>query len=129
MSHQDYPTSLDAYTWAGREDGLDYLYDFLDHDLDSCLKDEQALLPPGLGDLLASDSLDDYVWLWLKHPGERGFKAYIASGSDDFLEIEVDRAFAARIQEWGIDNPPHVTWLREDGYEAPQNPYLGPAEN
>lgn len=119
----DFPPAPDAYAWAGGEKGLEFLYAFLEQDLEACLEDERALLPQGLEDLLASDSLEDYVWLWLKHPGPRGFKAFIATGAD-FRDIEVDRAYATRVQEWAIDNPPHVTWLREDGYEAPANPFV-----
>ncbi|WP_293773113.1 hypothetical protein [uncultured Corynebacterium sp.] len=108
---------MDAYQYAGEPDAMEYLYDFFDEDLPAVVRANRELIPEGLEDLLAEDSLEDYVWLWLKDRGRNGFLQYIIDGG--FSEDDVREAHAFRIKEWAIDNPPHVTWFREDGSAVP----------
>lgn len=112
-----------AYRWAVRDDSMDFLYDFLDNDLESKLEEEREYIPEGMEDLLAANSLEDYVWLWLEDTGARGFLAYIHSGRDHegkrFSDLEAGEAHGLCLHEWSIDNAPHVSWLIEDGFELP----------
>ena len=57
---------MDPFDYAQLEDALDYLYDFLDQDLADRVRAEREFVPAGLEGLLADDSLDDYVWLWIR---------------------------------------------------------------
>ena len=96
---------------------MDYLYDFLDQDLVDRVRTEREYVPDGLEGLLADDSLDDYVWLWIKDPGPNGFRQYLRDGG--YSEAEVSQAFLWARTEWGMNTPPHVEWLKADGYEPP----------
>ena len=33
---------------------------------------------------------------------------------------EVRQTFAWARSEWGMNTPPHIAWLKEDGYEPPR---------
>ena len=72
---------MDPFDYAQLEDALDYLYDFLDQDLADRVRAEREYVPAGLEGLLADDSLDDYVWLWIKDPGPNGFRQYLRDGA------------------------------------------------
>lgn len=108
---------MDAYGYAELPEAMDYLYDFLDEDLEDRLRAERELIPEGLEDLLGSTSLTDYVWLWLKDTGGNSFWQYLLDGGYD--EDEAREALGARLKEWAMDSAPHVGWLREDGVEEP----------
>ena len=104
--------------YAELEDAMDYLYDFLDEDLADRVRAEREFVPAGLESLLADDSLDDYVWLWIKDSGPNGFRQYLRDGG--YSEAEVRQTFAWARSEWGMNTPPHIAWLKEDGYEPPR---------
>ena len=109
---------MDAYEYAQLEDSLDYLYDFFDTDLEERVRAGRELLPEGMEDILGDHTLEDYVWLWIKEPGPHGFRRYLRDGGYD--EAEVEEAFLLARAEWGMNTPPHVEWLKEDGVEAPE---------
>ncbi len=109
---------MDAYEYAQLEDGLDYLYDFFDADLEERVRAGRELLPEGMEDILGDHTLEDYVWLWIKEPGPNGFRQYLRDGG--YGEAEVKEAFLLARTEWGMNTPPHVEWLKEDGFEAPE---------
>lgn len=106
---------MDALTYAGLEDSLDYLYAFLDSDLLARIKDELRYIPAGMEDFLLDDSLEDFVWLWFKDSGANGFRQYLADGGFDTAEVE--QAYVFCRAEWGMNTPPQVEWLREDGFD------------
>ena len=54
---------MDAYEYAQLEDGLDYLYDFFDEDLEERVRAGRELLPEGMEDILGDHTLEDLVWL------------------------------------------------------------------
>lgn len=108
---------MDPFDYAQLEDALDYLYDFLDQDLADRVRTEREYVPDGLEGLLADDSLDDYVWLWIKDPGPNGFRQYLRDGG--YSEAEVTQAFLWARTEWAMNTLPHVAWLKADGYEPP----------
>ena len=72
---------------------------------------EREYVPDGMEGLLADDSLDDYVWLWIKDSGPNGFRQYLRDGG--YPEAEVAQAFLWARTEWGMDTPPHVAWLKK----------------
>ena len=109
---------MNAFDYAQLEDALDYLYDFLDQDLADRVRTEREYVPEGMEGLLADDSLDDYVWLWIKEPGPNGFRQFLRDGG--YGEDEVKEAFLLARTEWGMNTPPHVEWLKEDGFAAPE---------
>ena len=109
---------MDPQHYAELEDAMDYLYDFLDADLADRVRAEREFVPAGLESLLADDSLDDYVWLWIKDSGPNGFRQYLRDGG--YSEAEVRQPFAWARSEWGMNTPPHIAWLKEDGYEPPR---------
>ena len=104
---------MDAYTYAELPEAMDYLYDFLEEDLEDRLRAEREFIPEGMEDLLGSSSLTDFVWLWLKDVGPNSFWQYLVDG--EFDEGETRQAHRERLKEWAIDSAPHVQWLREDG--------------
>ena len=108
---------MDPQHYAELEDAMDYLYDFLDEDLADRVRAEREFVPAGLESLLADDSLDDYVWLWIKDSGPNGFRQYLRDGG--YSEEEVAHAFLLARTEWGMNTPPHVEWLKEDGVTPP----------
>ena len=74
---------MDAYEYAQLEDGLDYLYDFFEEDLEERVRAGRELLPAGMEDILGDHTLEDYVWLWIKEPGPNGFRQYLRDGGYD----------------------------------------------
>lgn len=117
---------MDAYAYAGLDDAMDYLYDFLDQDLEERLRADREFIPAGLEDLLAEDSVADHVWLWLKDAGPNGFLQYLRDGG--FAEEECARALRVRLREWAYDSPPHLAWMAEDAAAAADSA-AEPAEN
>jgi len=109
---------MDPQHYAELEDAMDYLYDFLDEDLADRVRAEREFVPAGLESLLADDSLDDYVWLWIEDSGPNGFRQYLRDGG--YSEAEVRQTFVWARSEWGMNTPPHIAWLKEDGYEPPR---------
>lgn len=103
---------MDAYAYAGLDDAMDYLYDFLEQDLEDRLRADREFIPAGLEDLLAEDSVADHVWLWLKDSGPNSFLQYLRDGG--FAEEECARALRVRLREWAYDSPPHLAWMAED---------------
>lgn len=97
---------MNAFDYAQLEDALDYLYDFLDQDLADRVRTEREYVPEGMEGLLADDSLDDYVWLWIKDSGPNGFRQYLRDGG--YPEAEVAQAFLWARTEWGMNTPPHI---------------------
>ena len=95
---------MNAFDYAQLEDALDYLYDFLDQDLADRVRAEREFVPAGLEGLLADDSLDDYVWLWIKDSGPNGFRQYLRDGG--YPEAEVAQAFLWARAGWGMNTPP-----------------------
>ena len=71
---------------------------------------EREYVPEGMEGLLADDSLDDYVWLWIKDSGPNGFRQYLRDGG--YPEAEVAQAFLWARTEWGMNTPPHIAWLK-----------------
>lgn len=108
---------MEAFEYAHLEDGLNYLYDFFEEDLEERVRAGRELLPAGMEDILGDSTLDDYVWLWINEPGPNGFRQYLRDGG--YTEAEVGEAFLFARTEWGMNTPPHVEWLKEDGFEAP----------
>ena len=80
---------MDPFDYAQLEDALDYLYDFLDQDLADRVRAEREYVPAGL------------------------------EGDGGYSEAEVSQAFLWARTEWGMNTPPHVAWLKADGYEPP----------
>lgn len=113
---------MEAFEYAGLEDGMDYLYDFFEQDLPARVAEESEFVPAGLEDVLGDNTLLDYVWLWIKDPGPRGFRSYVAAGG--YLPAEVDEALVWRRNEWGFDTPPHIYWLARDGVTDADAPAL-----
>ena len=111
---------MDACEYAQLEDGLDYLYAFFDEDLEERVRAGRELLPEGMEVILGDHTVEDFVWLWIKEPGPRGFRQYLRDGGYD--GAEVSEAFLFARTEWGMNTPPHVEWLREDGVEVPEFP-------
>ncbi|APT93574.1 hypothetical protein CPHO_00925 [Corynebacterium phocae] len=111
---------MEAYNYAALDDSMDYLYAFFEQDLARCVAENRELIPEGLEYLLAEDSLEDYVWIWLKARGPNSFYQYVMDGG--YPEVESRQAYDYRVKEWAIDNPPHVTWFREDGSALPDLP-------
>ena len=108
---------MNAFEYAQLEDSMDYLYDFFDHDLESRVRTEREYLPESLQELLGDHTVLDYIWLWIKEPGPNGFKQYLRDG--EYSEAEVEEAFLWTRNEWGHNTPPHIEWLKADGYEPP----------
>ena len=109
---------MDAFEYAQLEDGLDYLYAFFEEDLEERVRAGRELPPEGMEDILGDHTLEDFVWLWIKEPGPNGFRHYLRDGGYD--ESEISEAFLLARTEWGMNPPPHVEWLREDGVEVPE---------
>lgn len=109
---------MEAFEYAGLDNALDYLYEFFDKDLAQRVAENKEFVPAGLEDVLGDNDLYDYVWLWIKEPGPNGFRQYIRDGG--YPEDEVKEAFLLRRDEWGRNTPPHVEWLEEDGFQAPE---------
>ncbi|WP_296133001.1 hypothetical protein ACKFRM_02190 [Corynebacterium sp. YSMAA1_1_D6] len=108
---------MDAFDYAQQTEGLDYLYDFFEEDLESRVREGREFLPAGMEDILGDHTLEDYVWLWIKEPGTNGFRQYLRDGG--YSEEEVAHAFLLARTEWGMNTPPQVEWLKEDGVEPP----------
>src|SRR5699024_6384242 len=81
------------YEYAEDDSSMDYLYDFSDQDLKHRLDEERQFIPEGLDDLIGDNSLLDYIWLWIKDAGPRGFRRYLLDGG--YEESEVMAAFLA----------------------------------
>jgi hypothetical protein len=103
------------YEYAELDNSMDYLYEFFDKDLKDRLDIERQYIPEGLEDLIGDNSLLDYVWLWIKDTGPRGFRQYLFDGG--YVEPEVTEAFLAKRQEWGMNTPPHLEWLAQDEFD------------
>ena len=104
------------YEYAEDDASMDYLYGFFDKDLKGRLETERQFIPEGLEDLIGDNSLLDYIWLWIKDAGPRGFRQYLFDGG--YAESEVIEAFLAKRQEWGMNTPPHLEWLAQDGFDV-----------
>ncbi|MDO5033099.1 hypothetical protein [Corynebacterium sp.] len=113
MDFVDHP----AYDYAHGEDALDYLYDFFEEDLEQRVRAGWESIPEGMRDILGDHTIEDYVWLWVMEPGKNGFRQYLRDGG--FTEAEIREAFAAARAEWGMNTPPHVAWLKDEGFEPP----------
>ena len=110
-----------AIDFAADEGAMDYLYDFFDQDLADRVRRDREFVPEGLEDLLAEDSLEDFVWLWLKDTGENSFLRFVLDGAADnaFSDADAAEAVRLRLREWSLDSPPHIAWFKEDGAEVP----------
>lgn len=104
------------YEYAELDNSMDYLYEFFDKDLKDRLDTERQFIPEGLEDLVGDNSLLDFIWLWIKDTGPRGFRQYLFDGG--YEESEVTEAFLAKRQEWGMNTPPHLEWLEQDEFDA-----------
>ncbi|MDY3128284.1 MAG: hypothetical protein SOW59_09240 [Corynebacterium sp.] len=105
----------EVLAYAEDDASMAYLYDFFTQDLAARVEKEREFIPPGFEDLLGDDSVLDYVWLWIKDPGANGFRQYLRDG--EFSEAEVNAAFIAKREEWGMNTPPHLEWLKDDGFD------------
>lgn len=112
--------SYPAYDYAHDPDSLDYLYDFFDEDLADRVRAGREFVPEGLEDVLGDNTLEDYVWLWVKEPGPNGFRQYLRDGGFD--DIDIKHAFFDCRTEWSMNTLPQLEWLAEDGYEPPEIP-------
>lgn len=110
-----------AIDFAADEAAMDYLYDFFDQDLADRVRRDREFVPEGLEDLLAEDSLEDFVWLWLKDTGDNSFLRFVLDGAadNDFSDADAAEAVRLRLREWSLDSPPHIAWFKEDGAEVP----------
>ncbi|MGO2426461.1 MAG: hypothetical protein ACTH7R_08935 [Corynebacterium flavescens] len=108
---------MDAYHYGQLEDSLDYLFDFFDQDLAQRVHASREYVPAGMEEFLGDNSLEDFVWLWVKEPGANGFRQYLRDGGYD--EAEVAQAFLECRTEWGMNTLPHIEWLHERSFATP----------
>src|SRR5690625_7835752 len=99
------------YEYAEGDASMDYLYGFFDKDLKDRLETEHQFIPEGLEDLIGDNSLLDYIWLWIKDAGPRGFRKYLFDGG--YAESVVIEDFLAMRKVWGLTTQSHLDWLAE----------------